>query len=232
MKRTITLLMLALALLVGATSVDAKTTKKKSRSRTSHSSSSKPSIIGNDRGLFDVHGSVKSIKYNLKDCLPSPFFSDKIIFFAASGECTNLKQLFKETFADSFKKVKIKRNKKGQLTVMDGEGTAISGSNIYFTWNDNLLVRYTSFDAGMNAEDFSNLKYDGNRIAEIKYEGGMGRLWHETEYIFTDFVEDSHGNWIECQIKYKNTTGDSYDEEEQPETTEKIIHLKRTIEYY
>lgn len=231
MKKIFTLYLLSITLLIGGVPLEAKTTKKKSKARTV-STSKKSSPKGNDLGLFNVHGKVKSIKYSENNCLPSPFWSKLPILFSESGECNNLKELFKKTMGSNVGKVSIKRNSQGQIIEIEGTSKeTFDGFSINLTWDGDLLKEYVTFNGDDNSEDFSKLDYNEGRISYIDFKGGMSPLWHESEYIFSDFKEDSYGNWIECTLIFNNTEGDMMDED-YTETTSQTIKLKRTITYY
>ena len=225
MKKVITICLLMATLLAGSISLDAKTTKKKGKGSTT-SNSIKSISKGNDTGLFNVHGKVKSLTYSDEKCLPSPFISKKPILFSESGECNNLQELVKQTMGSDIGKVSIKRNAKGQIS----EIIETEGSSIYLSWDGDLLKEYVTYDENSESEDFSKLDYNDGRISYIDYKGGMSPLWHDSEYIFSDFIEDSYGNWIECTLTFNNTVGDMF--EDETETTSQTIKLKRTITYY
>lgn len=228
MKKVITICLLVVTLIVGGMTIDAKTTKKGSKTKTT-STSKRSSSKGNDLGLFNVQGKVKSITYSEDNCLPSPFRSKKPILFSESGECSNLKELFKQTMGAEVVKVSFKRNTTGQISEIVGTINSFDDCTINFTWEGDLLKEYVTFD-GYSSEDFSKLDYKDGRITYIDFDGGMSPLWHDSEYLFSDFIEDSFGNWIECTLKFNNTVGDMF--EDETETTSKTIKLKRTITYY
>ena len=225
MKKIITICLLVVTFLAGGITMDAKTTKKKAKAKTSQTSRKSPSK-GNDLGLFNVEGKVKTITYSDDNCLPSPFKSKKPILFSESGECTNLKELVKQTKGSNIGKVSIKRNTKGQISEIIGT----EGIYINLSWNGDLLKEYITFDERSNSEDTSKLDYNEGRISYIDFNGGMSPFWHDSEYIFSDFIEDSYGNWIECTIKFNHTVGEMF--EDETETTSKTFKLKRTITYY
>lgn len=225
MKRIPAVCLLIITLLIGSMPLEAKTTKKRPKARTT-STSGMSSSKGNDLGLFNVYGKVKSITYTEGQCLPSPFMSKKTILFSENGECINLKELFMQTMDSNIAKGSFKRNTKGQITEIVGT----TNCAIIFSWEGDLLKEYITSD-GDTSEDFSELDYDEGRISHIDFKGGMSPLWHKSEYLFSDFIEDSYGNWIECTLKFNNTVGDMY-EEDDVTTTSTTVKLKRTITYY
>lgn len=236
MKRKLTFIFLLGTLLIGGIHSEAKTTKKSS-SRATHSSKKKSSTTtsasskGTDLAIFNVQGKVKSVTYHVDRnyCAPSPFYYSKPILFSETGDCTNIKEILKVTF-DCNRKVTIERNKLGQLECIHNINEfGDEGGTVSFEWSNDRVSQFVDYDGSMNAENTMYLTYSDGRIFRMEGGGSMDGLYHETTVTFSDFVEDSHGNWTQCKMSVHQIEGDS---DEIYDARDLTLNIKRTISYY
>lgn len=233
MKRKFFIVMMVMAFIAGVSVTTGKTTKKTTRtSHSSHKKSSSPvSSNGTDLALFDLTGNVKSVTYhgNRNYCAPSPFYYGKPILFSQKGDCTNLNEILQATM-DCSRRVKIKRNNLGELDYIgNSDDYGEDGGSVSFEWKDGKVSRFTSFDVSQNAENTMNLKYSDGRISSMDGGGSMDGLYHDTKVKFSNFKNDSHGNWIECSLTIEQEEGD---DEGVYSTRNETFYIKRTITYY
>lgn len=232
MQKIITFLMIVAVGLMGGMTVEAKTTKKKSKAKMSQtsrkSSNSLVSSNGSDLAFFNVYGKVKSITYPGGDLYPTPLKGFiKPINFNENGDCININEIVNSQFEGSYRKVKISRNNQGEISKITFDNPKEGPDHHYavytFKWNGGRVNEYEEDIPYAGGETY--ITYDNGNVGTIitlmATQGGDYRY----VYKFSNFKIDGNGNWIECDLIWKEEhEGKLIDSDTQ--------HIKRIIEYY